>query len=491
MLSTQPGPNIVLIVIDALRARDVGCYGSPGGRSPNIDRLAGDGFLFEDAYCCWNTTDPSLTSMLTGKYPISHGITQHGDKIEAEHLRVFRETGTRTLAEILREKGYATLAVDWMGRWFKRGFDRYGYQTPRGRVQRVRHGLVDAPANVLKYVLAHYSILRCYDQVRTVNASRAIRDLKGVLDTFWFTKELAQIQDAARVTDAAASLIDGVAGQSFFLFLHYWDTHTPYHCAKGDRTYGGSDPREILKDRYRGAIRCVDRELGRLFSRLRERGLWENTVVIVTSDHGESLTERDILFDHHGLYDVTTHVPLVIHFPRMPARPGRFGGFVQHVDLLPTLLDLLGGDPPGAELDGSSLVGLMQGTAPGRPFVFVEESYVQRKRAVRDHRYKYIAAPEGETGVCRYCHKVHGGREELYDLEADPDEATNVVRDLPQVAAQMRETLESCVRALLCKREERRAAGAAGGGGMVQGEADREAREADEIARRLRALGYR
>lgn len=118
-------PNILFIVIDACRARNLGCYGYNKPTSPNIDRLAKEGVLFENAWACTNFTDVSLTSIFSGKYPISHGITAHGDQIREEHTQKLKRRNIKFLPEILKSKGYTTLAVDWLGRWHVKGYDYY------------------------------------------------------------------------------------------------------------------------------------------------------------------------------------------------------------------------------------------------------------------------------------------------------------------------------------------------------------------------------
>ena len=321
-------PNVILVVIDALRAGNMGCYGAPDGARPGLDRIAAESTLFEDTYCTWNTTDPSLTTILTGKYPRSHGITNHGDTVEPEDLEVFERTGTTLLSEMLRSRGYNTMAVDWMGRWFKLGFDHYGYPAARD--------LFKKAYLYLKYMVSHLDIFQCYTDEDGSSDGSLLEDIRGVLSTFLFTRNLAEIQDARRVTDEGLRLIDRNGESPFFLFLHYWDVHTPYHCPRRYRNYRGDDPHRKLRDRYAGAVRYVDEQLMRLRKGLAKRKELDNTVLIITSDHGESLTEHDIYFDHHGLYEVNTHVPLLIRYPRAFPPGRRVRGFVQHVDVVPT-----------------------------------------------------------------------------------------------------------------------------------------------------------
>jgi arylsulfatase A-like enzyme len=179
----------------------------------------------------------------------------------------------------------------------------------------------------------------------------------------------------------------------------------------------------------------------------------EDTLLVITSDHGDSLTEHEIYFDHHGLYDESTHVPLFLHYPRGWQKGLRLQSFVQHVDLLPTICEAAGIAPPEG-VDGKSLLPLISGSVQQlREAVFTEESYVQRKAALRTDRYKYIQALDG-TGWCRYCEKVHIGLEELYDLLEDPRELKDLSKSHHDVAAEMRGRLQEIITHLDRKREQ-------------------------------------
>jgi len=159
-----------------------------------------------------------------------------------------------------------------------------------------------------------------------------------------------------------------------------------------------------------------------------------------------------MFFDHHGLYEVTTHVPLILFNPRLFSEPKKIQGLIQHIDLVPTLLDYMGIDNENLECDGTSMMPLIKGDRTDlREFVFFEESYVQRKIGLRNKRHKYIYAPDG-IGMCSYCQKVHAGAEELYDLEKDPEEKQNAVSSDRKLADQMRAELEKVIQKLDEKR---------------------------------------
>ena len=282
-----------------------------------------------------------------------------------------------------------------------------------------------------------------------------IRGMKDVLSTFAFTFNLAKLQDASYVTQIAEGLIKQQTDDPFFLFLHYWDTHTPYNCPKDflNNTKDISDPKSLLISKYHGAVRYVDFQLGKLFDILKKQKRWENTLLIITSDHGDSLTEHDIFFDHHGLYEETTHVPLILHYPELFTAGKRINSFVQHIDLVPTISDLIGSKYQQEEFDGQSLVPLIHNKIDRiRDHVFIEESYVQKKSALRTNKYKYITAYEND-GWCNYCQKVHVGKEELYDLKNDPGENHDIAQQQKSIAKQMNNQLQRIIKSLDEKRE--------------------------------------
>lgn len=442
--------NVVIIVVDALRARNLSCYGYPKRTSPNIDNLASEGVLFERAYCCSNCTDPSLTAMFSGKYPISTGIMNHGALVTEEEIREFHGKGIVLLSEILQSRGFSTLAVDWLGRWHRRGYARYCAPWEGGK-----SGLVSRTVRELRRVLLHTAQVLA----RLVLSRQREEEIGKFPDA-----------DARKVCDRAVDLISASRDQRFLLFVHFWDTHSRYNPPKryaeamhadstqsrsesfgeilgqiGDpkwRDYlrycmkGAADVNEVIA-RYDGAIAYVDHQIGRLVDVLRQNGLLEQTLIVLTSDHGESLADHGIYFTHHGLYEETIHVPLILSSGGLPGNR-KVEALVQHVDIVPTVLDILSIDTEG-DFDGGSLLPLVSGEAKGlRSSIRVEESHTERKRAIRagDHKYIHALSPEG--AVCRYCRRVHGDTEELYDLSRDPQETTNVIAENPDLAATLR-----------------------------------------------------
>ncbi|WP_226010917.1 sulfatase [Halomicrobium salinisoli] len=465
--------NIVLVVVDALRADRVGAY-SGSSLTPTIDALADRGEVFERCYSCVNATDSSLTTILTGQYPTRHGVLNQGENItEAEKQYA---AGTTSVASLLQET-HRTIGVDWMGRWHERGFDTYGTESEDASSNPLGMGLVNSLPSTLRSPLKFL-----------------YRSL--------FVDEYVSYVEGEQVTDFALDQIENT-DEPWFLFAHYWDAHLPY-VSPGkhpdeveDRTYedgdvpieeliepiAGSEWHELLTDeflrelttvgdlkrRYDAGVRLVDEQIGRVVDYLEAAGIYDETAIIVTADHGESLTEHGIYFDHHGLYDQSVHVPLIVDAPGFS---GRETAFVQHFDLAPTILELAGSDE-SIDADGESLVPDTTATRSlDRDAVYMEEGHAARKRAIRTSRHKYIVDLE-DSDVCRYCGVSHAPTEELYDLDADPGERRNIIDDCPETAAELGERLAAWTDSLEGPSE-----------GRVQVE------DSDQAMQRLEDMGY-
>jgi arylsulfatase A-like enzyme len=400
--------NILLIVADALRADHLSCYGYPRYTTPFIDRLAETGCLFSQTFSVSNSTDPCFTSLLTGRHPITHGITamygpERKERQLAESLPV--------LAELLQEKGYATAAVDTLQKWFKRGFE--DYLLPG-------HGEKPVP-------------------------------LAGV------------VFEGDAITERALEWAEKFpGGRPYFLFLHYWDTHAPYtpptrfsRLFEDDALWREPLPRKVFLDIIRQApftaaemrlqkanydreLAYMDTELERLFARLAEKGLMEDTLVVFTSDHGESLWEHDIMLIHYGLYDPAISIPLIIRAPGKLPEGKRVSGLASQVDIMPTILELAGIDAPEG-LEGKSLVGAACPGRTEREAIWLEEGSHQRTRGLRTKDWKLIKSIK-PTLTC-------APPRELYDLRRDPQELHNLWETRPRQAKSLETQLRQWVNA--------------------------------------------
>ncbi|MBI3034059.1 sulfatase [Candidatus Woesearchaeota archaeon] len=466
-------PNIIIFIIDALRADHLSCYGYGLKTSPHIDELAKKGIIFENAFSCMNATEPSVTTILSGKHPRTHGILHHGNQVTEEEIEGFTKTGTKLLQEILKENSYMTFGMDWLSRWHKRGFDYY-------------HGITTSDLEVKRSIVGIIKGIPLLGQIATF----AFRHMLPKR----LTDKVRVSLDGKQITRKAIELIEQNKGAPFFMLLHYWDTHVSFNAPNGiykkflkdehnGKKYGDflkNVNRETVKEfyegildqredmatviaKYDGAINYVDRIIRQITSKLEAEGISDNTIIVITADHGESLVEHEILFDDHALYEPSIHVPLIIYYPKA-VRQGRFSQLVQHTDLMPTLLELAGLSACAPkDMDGKSLIQITNGnTEKLRDYIYAEETYNEEKATLRGERYKIIKSVSGK-GTCRRCRIIHGADKELYDLETDPKELNNIAETEKKALQEMEERLETLKSHFNTKREKSRIANAISG----------------------------
>lgn len=484
--------NVIVVVVDALRADRVGAVDGERGLTPNIDAIAEEGTAFDNTFTCSSNTDPSITSLLSGRYPLNT-VYHHGKLVTDEEKR--RVEALTPLPEILSNNGLKTVTVGQkLDRWHSRGFDHYREVDTETRL---RSHLMDAARRV-------------FDVVNSVSPSAGsrIRSAYNLSNPGMKPRVVMQDYDP---TD----LLSHLGSENFFGFVHLMDTHTPYLGTTEDfdelietrdypresldEFFAGRDVSDAQYERvansldelglespgelvalYDAAVRYSDRKIGDLVGELRRSGLWEDTALFVTADHGESLLEHGIYLDHHGLYDEVFRVPLVTNLGDGNDVPN----LVQLIDIAPTVLDLL--DLDGPQMDGESLVPLVRGDDgwEERPAAFAEEAYTERRVGIRTESWKYvrhvadetIEAERGSSLECGYCDTVHGSEQELYDLDADPLERDNALEDRPGVAEELDQLYEEFTSSL------------------VEPSAGADAvhyQHEDEVLDRLEAIGYR
>jgi arylsulfatase A-like enzyme/Flp pilus assembly protein TadD len=351
-------PNVLLITVDTTRADRLGCYGHQPAHTPNIDRLAAEGVLCDDAIAAAPITMPSHATILTGLYPPAHGVRDNGAYALGDEVV--------TLAERLRENGYATQAF------------------------------------VSAVVLAQrYNLVQGFD---------------GYDDDLWAEDDpkMFMIRDrpAPRTAERFVAWFESWKGEAprppFFAWVHFFDPHHPWEAPREDR--------RLTQNPYDAEISVADRGVGTVLRALREAEVLDDTLVILTADHGESLGEHGEKTHAVFIYDATVRVPFILRFPRdLPA--GRvYEGPVRHVDVVPTVLETLG--LPGAdETQGVDLGPALRGEQPTPSLSQYSESLLSEVGfgmaplyGVRKDGYKWIRAP----------------RAELYDLDNDPGELLNL-----------------------------------------------------------------
>ena len=359
-----PPPNVVLISIDTLRADALHCYGNALPTSPNMDKLAQSGVLFEDPTAPTSWTLPSHLSMLTGLSISAHGVCD--DRVfqgaKAEHFELPMR-GT-FLPEVLQQRGYETAGFySW-----KYLEPEYGFGAGFDRYERVGRTVWSNPEK-----RAIYEAMR---------AEGRNDELKA-----WFAAEPSAFDDHAPtshlVVDETIKWLEERNADPFFLFVHLFDAHNDYLPPKGfdqfDTDYQGPidgsgvtardsqvlpgmDPRDLehLRALYLGEVSWVDHQVGRLTEQLRAQGLADNTLIVLTADHGEEFFEHGHKVHRTHLYRETVQVPLIMSWPgRLPAGK-RVAEPVGLVDITPTVAEITNTGLPAA-VSGRSLVPAMQG----------------------------------------------------------------------------------------------------------------------------------
>ncbi len=485
--------NVVLLLSDALRAGNLGCYGYDKDTCPEIDRIAQSGIRFSNAFSTINATDSSLTTLFTGKYPLSHGVLNQGLQVtDREKGYTARLT---LLPELLRKNGYATIGIDWLGRWHRKGYDFYGRVRQNPESTGAQSNSTDytkrggfSPGQLLSRLgVAAFSWLMSQtrdnfyyglpDEARANVRAWLLRNCEQGCVPEALTNKMPAFSDADAVTDLSIEYIRQYAKKrNFFLFAHYWDTHIPYTAPRsvvkelmskykysdervapimkklrGTRAerliqksiHGRKRPRTVgaVEAQYDASIRFVDKNIGRLYAALEELGILQETLVIVMADHGESMTEHEIYFAHHGLYEPQVKIPLILTGGNCP-RGTVHDGFVQNFDVMPTILDFLGIETLETEFDGQSLFELMD--CDNRRFAYAEQAAPPRIRMIRDKKFKYIMRLD--DAKCSCCQIHHSETDELFDLVKDPDELHNIWNE--QAAAPYKQQLENFINSL-------------------------------------------
>lgn len=456
---SEPAPrSVVLVTIDTLRADRLGIYGWPRGTSPAIDALAAESTVFEHAVPTCPATAPSLASLVTGTHRATHRVFGNGWVLPPDVV---------TLAELLHERGYRTIA-------------------------RVANPAIDAAAG----------FAQGFDDF-AIPATLERTGSGGL--------------EGGPLVAAVEHVIDGLGREPFFLWVHFMDPHGPYYPPEpvrarfrpadyrwpgdpdtlpiGKTNYGlgiipqyqvvnGETSPASYRARYDAEVRYTDEHVDAVVRALRAHGRWEDTLVVLTADHGESLGEHDYWFAH-GWYvsDDELHVPLLVHGPGIP-RGRRVGATVSLVDVAPTVLDLLRVDHP-AVMEGESLRPLFAADGPDRD-AFAQTYYGEGLVALRAGAMKYVFKPPhaGATRAGSDPPFTDAPAEWLFDLAADPGEVTNVVDTRRDVAAAMRGRLH----AWLAAQEARGRSHVAEQ--PRQGNVPMRVLGDPQLERQLRALGY-
>jgi arylsulfatase A-like enzyme len=430
--NASPRPNILLITMDTLRRDHLGCYGYAGARTPHIDALAAQSVVFDDAVTPISLTGPSHTTMLTGLYPLDHGVETNGITLAPDKM---------TITDSLRAVGYRTAA--FVSGWTMK--DRSVGLGPHFDVYDDRLNCSVMPDIFDDLAVQHFAL-------------RGVERLTGY--GFLHIERLGEL-----TTERASEWLAHRDERPFFALVHYFDAHGP-HVAPAlagvhrvpapvfDYWAKAAAKRAVIDDpartseavrAYDDEISYVDAQVGALLALLEETGDARDTVVIVTADHGESLVEHGWYFDHgEYLYETCVRVPLMIRFP-----DGRYAGTrraeqVRLLDLAPTIAEIAGVPAPNAS-GGESLLAVADGTEQSARTSFGSI----RMGTGEGSRARYYIRTGGYKLIWNFDHREAmwspPAYEELYDLSSDPNEEHDEISQPPPIAGELRDRLRAYV----------------------------------------------
>jgi len=404
--------NVILITIDTLRADHLGCYGYPRPTSREIDELAQKSVVFTQCISQATATSASHASILTSLHPPAHGVIRNSLRLSPEIpslVRLFRDGGYHTGAFVSSVVVSAQFGLN-------QGFQEYD------------------------------------DKLDSVELNRSHQTERRADST----------------TKAAMQWIEEKGGEKFFLWIHYIDPHGAYFppesyrnlfvndewyskggeldVAEDDYSPNAIPAYQVLSDfrepsyyvsQYDAEIRFVDDQVGHLLRLLERANLMSKTIIIVTADHGETLTEREYCFSHGTrTYDEQAHIPLILYFPDLPPHK-RIDVQVREIDIMPTILDKLRIKNP-FPVHGHSLMPLVRGNADyaeKAALIFSDygndlyDTHLGAQRSVRTEEWKFIR-------------NSWDGSEELYHLKNDPSERVNLAERNPESLSKMRKLFD-------------------------------------------------
>lgn len=390
----------IIVTLDTTRADHFGCYGSDIVKTPNFDALAGDAVLFENCFSSTHSTTPSHVSLFTSLHMKDHGVLSvsfHVPVIEQFMPKVFKAAGYRTAA--------------------------FTSAAPLAEKSNINQG---------------------FDFFNAPNGAE---------------------RSAGETNELVLPWLEDNSGSDFFLWVHYFDSHMEYLPPEPyDRMYSGESGEKVVpsairnpriyksqyadylnssddaghfKALYKGEASYLDSELGRLISKLKELGVYDDCTIIVIADHGESLGEHGIYWDHEGIYDTTIRVPLIIKL-KGGVMAGPRSQIVSNLDVYPTLLELAGIECSWP-VRGKSLIGIFND--PAAPEVHEEvfsQSVFQYDVSIRTHEYTYIRhMADSCKGTKIDLIKDPSGNQELYMAQADRAQVNNVVTSERELAARL------------------------------------------------------
>lgn len=403
----EDAPNVILIGVDTLRADRISSYGYTGSQTPHMDALAADGVRYEEMTAQASWTKPSFATIFTSLYPSSHTATGKPHRLPQAVI---------TLAEALAARGYHTGGVAdnpsiSAAFGFDQGFSDYVYLEP-------------------DYLFAANEVA---SQTALYQVARRIWAMIGGTQVY----PQSFYQEASVVNGQAMAWLEANQGTRFFLFLHYMDPHDPYfehpYNGRGYARASDQNPDPSLapafSELYDGEVRYLDDHLGQLFGWLKAEGLYDQSLIVLTSDHGEEFQEHGGWWHGQTLYQEQIAVPLIIRYPGAAQAGAVVSELARSLDIAPTILDTAGLPIPEAMM-GRSLAGDSEPAS----FAFAEEDHEGNVlHSLRTASHKLILAnDDNPRGL---------PPKSIFDLTADPGEQKDLLAGESEREQVLRETL--------------------------------------------------
>ena len=464
---------IVLYVMDSLRADFLSCYGHSRNTSPHIDRLAQEGVLFTQAFAQSTWTRPSGASLLTSRYPSVHGLLTNDDALPG---------AVPTLAEELKKTGFKTMALSTIGNisvdfGFGKGFDHF---------------------------------VALYKEEKVIKRRAVFKFNRLGWNKNNWDKKASDIQPGHVAISTSEDINEFVypflqenKGSDLFILIWSMDTHDPYFhrdpqmtlfCDSGDVWMYKDilkphtpEEFELFKAMYEDMIYYNDHHLGALIGKLKDLDLFDQTFFILTGDHGESFGEHGVHGHGGPPYDEQIRIPLIMKFPHRPFR-GKVPGLAQHIDLVPTILEVGGIKSNTMVPQGKSLLPLLRDRVPVNKLVMTEfrlREKTPKYLAVRTDDYKYIEARRTKFSIYRSMlrtlspfYRTFFPQRFLFCLREDPEERINLIKREKGIAKQLRVHLRTL------ERENKKASI------HLKKEKVKKTNLDKETAKQLKALGY-
>lgn len=417
--------NIIFIVIECLRPKNLSLFGYEKETDINLKKIAKESILFKQYFSVSNATIPSITSIFTGKYPNNIGMVHQIPYTTKEDIEKLRQNKF-WMPSYFKEKGYSTISLDKIGLWMKRGFDDYPQQKESKIKEFIRKSFIR------KILLALPSWFYSFAKKFTKLKSSPI------------------FPPAKELVDSAINKIQK-SKKPFFLYMRFEDTHFPFLSSIKTESSGKNEVDKILnkiktesqkeyvkkrfsdvglyslediKNKYDSGLIETDVQIGRFVEFLKSENLWDNTILIILGDHGENFDEHGIYFSRSGIYDTSIHTFLMMYLPGLKNK--EVESFVQNTDIAPTILDYLKTKNPNKlnfKFDGKSLISLIKTNKPIRNKIFAFDCFSDDTECVRTKNRKLIVS---KNPICYLCKAQHHSHFEEYDLKKDSEELNNI-----------------------------------------------------------------